>query len=72
VVGLWTANAYRNDPEMFAATIIEHDGVLQSFARGEAGEAEKRVKAHVENMLARGLQASRFDQQDNFLVTENG
>ncbi len=32
VVGLWAATAYRQDPELFAATIREHDGVLRAFA----------------------------------------
>lgn len=72
VVGLWAAHAYRHDPGLFAVTIVEHDGVLQSFAAGDAQEAENRVRTHVENMLARGLQASVFDQRNNLLVTDNG
>ncbi|MEW5913456.1 MAG: GntR family transcriptional regulator [Thermodesulfobacteriota bacterium] len=72
VVGLWAANAYRQDPSLFAVTISEHDAALQSFAAGDAQEAEQRVRAHVENMLVRGLQASVFDQQDNLLVASNG
>ena len=48
-------------------TIMEHDSVLQAFAAGDAQGAEEMVRAHVENMLARRLQASLFDQQKNKL-----
>ncbi len=72
VVGLWAATAYRQDPELFAATIREHDGVLRAFAAGEARQAEILVRTPVENMLARGLKTSGFDQNDNLLVAGGG
>lgn len=52
--------------------IMEHEEVLQSFAAGDAHGAEKRVRAHVENMFDRRIQASAFDQQNNLLVMSNG
>ena len=67
VVSLWATNAYRYQPELFAVTIIEHDEVLQSFVDGDAPEAEKRVRSHVENTLDRVLNVSTFIPLDNLI-----